>query len=663
MSRSAPEQSQINITRPKSPQKSWLKSLLAAHPTLFARLLALYKWLRALPRRQRRLLQQAAAGLTGTALLLSLARAPAGATNTINVVNGEVADIKNGKCSLIEAIINARAIGTGNMRDDCAPGNPSGPDTINLPTNGNFVLTAAHNDTYGDNGLPVIKGVVTINGNGSTIHRIESAPLFRILTVDATGSLTLNSTTISGGYFADDERYYGGGGILNKGQLTIQNSTIEDNISYYWDGGSSGGGISNYNILTIEGSTIHNNVAWGWIAGAGGGIYNYHNATLTIRNSKVTGNAAGGKYGSGGGIDNGGNLNITNSSILNNWADGTYIGEGGGLYNWGIATVTKSTLAGNHAIGFTHVGDYEDYSYGGYGGGIFNERNGALTVTNSTISNNEAGVKGGGIYNRNQMTISNSTIVANLKDGLFTSCKFQPAMTEVSRTILSGNTSNEAYLAYASDCTFGIVVDGFNIFGRSGNAGVNFPLGATDFIPTVGLNSIISPLGNNGGPTQTHALPPGSPAIDRAPNNQCNSAPVNGVDQRGSPRNSDGDNNPSSNECDIGAFERQSNNPTPTATKTPMSTPTSTTVPAATATPKPSRTPKPTRTPKASPTAEPTETPTNTPVPQVTNTPGPSPSFTPTSDATHIATAVPTVTPTPPLAAAYSAFVPLALDE
>ena len=56
-------------------------------------------------------------------------------------------------------------------------------------------------------------------------------------------------------------------------------------------------------------------------------------------------------------------------------------------------------------------------------------------------------------------------------------------------------------------------------------------------MPIVGLNAILSPLADNGGPTPTHALPAGSPALDRAPNASCTTAPVNGVDQRGQPRN------------------------------------------------------------------------------------------------------------------------------
>ncbi|RIK12525.1 MAG: hypothetical protein DCC51_16780, partial [Anaerolineae bacterium] len=68
---------------------------------------------------------------------------------------------------------------------------------------------------------------------------------------------------------------------------------------------------------------------------------------------------------------------------------------------------------------------------------------------------------------------------------------------------------------------------------------------------------------DNGGPTQTHALPANSPAIDRAPSADCLAAPVSGVDQRGQPRNLDGNGLPAADECDIGAFEAADGEPPP----------------------------------------------------------------------------------------------------
>ena len=95
------------------------------------------------------------------------------------------------------------------------------------------------------------------------------------------------------------------------------------------------------------------------------------------------------------------------------------------------------------------------------------------------------------------------------------------------------------------------------MFGTNGNAGVTgFTPGPTDIVPSVSLEQILGPLKNNGGPTQTHALVAGSPAIDAGDPNGCqdNSGALLQTDQRGFPRNVDG-NNDGTARCDIGAVE------------------------------------------------------------------------------------------------------------
>ena len=96
-----------------------------------------------------------------------------------------------------------------------------------------------------------------------------------------------------------------------------------------------------------------------------------------------------------------------------------------------------------------------------------------------------------------------------------------------------------------------------NLFGTNGNAGVTgFSPGPTDIVPSVSLAQILGPLKNNGGPTQTHALVAGSPAIDAGNPNGCrdNSGALLQTDQRGFPRNVDG-NGDGTARCDIGAVE------------------------------------------------------------------------------------------------------------
>ncbi|MEZ4519281.1 MAG: hypothetical protein R3C44_21475, partial [Chloroflexota bacterium] len=111
----------------------WLAAWLAKRPEVMARLAVVYwrarRWSAA---RRKRLTHGAAVTLAGAALLLALGSAPA-KEEAIMVVDGEVAIVENGKCSLIEAILNANDTTNGALYEDCAAGNPSGADTIVLP--------------------------------------------------------------------------------------------------------------------------------------------------------------------------------------------------------------------------------------------------------------------------------------------------------------------------------------------------------------------------------------------------------------------------------------------------------------------------------------------------------------------------------------------------
>jgi hypothetical protein len=214
----------------------------------------------------------------------------------------------------------------------------------------------------------------------------------------------------------------------------------------------------------------------------GGGIDN--SATLKVINCTLTGNSA--TY-NGGAIANerGGALTVTNSTLANNSA-----GYGGGIDNFGTLTVRTSTLSGNSAYG---------------GGGIFN--GGSLVVTDSTIAANSAAI-GGGIA-LGPLTLAN--------------------------TILAGNTAPTGPDVFATLTSLG-----YNLIGD--------PSDSSGFVATdlLGYNPLLAPLGNYGGPTQTMALLPGSPAIDAGSNNLL---PADlSTDQRGFARIVNGT-------VDIGAFE------------------------------------------------------------------------------------------------------------
>ena len=582
----------------------WLAGLMLRRDNrILPRFVCIYRELQQRPRRWRRLLRRRLAlTLTGAALLLALAGGPVATSvlaepidtsANIAVVDGEVAIIDNGQCSLMEAIINAQATQAGQMFNDCKAGKLNGPDTVSLPHGGSFELTADYDNRFGPTGLPVITAAVTIDGHGATIRRSDAAgtPGFRILAVDPDGDLTLRDTTISNGSIF--EPYYGGGGIFSRGALTVEGSTITDNYAYL------GGGIDAGQATLIDSVISDNEAYYGVITPGGGGI---KATTLVIENSTISGNQGG----QGGGVF-ADEATISGSRIVDNVAYEEYGAEGGGIRS-GILTLTDSVVAGNTAgggvdiggrgggvhmdsgtiSGSTISGNLADVGHDvtstrdsepGEGGGV--ATTGPVTIVNSTISDNEAN-EGGGLFARGETALTQSTLSGNSArtdtldsyghsrtvggegGGVLVVAESGTCGALTTRgSLISGNAAavqgREVFVDSENDCSATVVADAFNVFGCGGSSGlVGFTPGATDVVPSVGLSAILSPLADNGGTTQTNALPPGSPALDIVPDAQCAAAPVNGVDQRGEPRGAHGAGGASANECDAGSFELQS---------------------------------------------------------------------------------------------------------
>jgi len=251
---------------------------------------------------------------------------------------------------------------------------------------------------------------------------------------------------------------------------------------------SGGGGIYNHGVLTLEESKVLRNET---DTVGGGGIYNDGGGTLTVTNTTISDNSA--VDSSGGGINNSGTLTINDSTISDNAANWA-----GGIHNQGRATVINSTISGN-------LVDRQ-------GGGIYGIRSGgspySTTIISSTITNNTAIDRDGGLGN-----------------GPF----------DVVSTVIALNSGG--------DCSGGITSLGYNL-ASDGTCGLIQP---TD-LPAI--DPLVGPLQDNGGPTLTHALLSGSPAIDHIPTADCTDAngdPVT-TDQRGVAR-------PQGIGCDVGAFE------------------------------------------------------------------------------------------------------------
>lgn len=267
---------------------------------------------------------------------------------------------------------------------------------------------------------------------------------------------------------------------------------------------------------------------------------------LTIRHGVVTS----GTWSLGAGIFNGGNLMVMASTITGNLASAIClpispcIAGGGGIYNSGKLTLSTSTVAGNTAkAGFPahrfDVGTAE-------GGGIFNDK-GTMMMSNSTLVGNTVRPTsgfvhyyGGAISNKlGTAIISNSTLSANTSG--IASVYFGSTVT-LQNSIVSNNSG--------WNCGGNTMISkGYNL---SSDNTCNFS-GPGD------LNNhdpLLGPLQNNGGPTETMALLPGSPAIDGGNPAGCTDGlgHLLTTDQRGMPRPDKED----SAGCDMGAYESQS---------------------------------------------------------------------------------------------------------
>ncbi|HRQ13715.1 MAG TPA: right-handed parallel beta-helix repeat-containing protein, partial [Promineifilum sp.] len=254
--------------------------------------------------------------------------------------------------------------------------------------------------------------------------------------------------------------------------------------------------------------------------------------------------------------------------------------RGGAIYSLGILTIDNSTFSGNDAglnggaifsagptmtiTGSTFSGN-SAYSAGG---AIF-VSSGTTDITNSTISGNTAGY-GGGIFNDSYLAITNSTITDNTATGPYGGGLYDSGSATFVRSIVSGNSS--AIGGEEIDDFFGsLTVDEYNIFGFNGNDGITVGgPGASDIVPGAGVyvaDILDTTLTDNGGPTMTHNLVPGSPALDVTSDADCAAAPVNGLDQRGAARPFDvpGEGNDGADTCDIGAVEYGSAVPDDTA--------------------------------------------------------------------------------------------------
>jgi CSLREA domain-containing protein len=490
-------------------------------------------------------------------LLLLAALAPSatpGRAETSMIVSTTADELNdNGECSLREAV----RLANGTSTDPACGDDQGAPYSIVLADGETYTLSIAGSDEDdAATGDLDVRAQVTIGPAGDGAATVDGGGLDRVFQVHAGGDFTLRGITVTGGAAAAVTLDEGGGGIHNAGTLTLDRSSVTGNTvaggAFETDG--AGGGIYNAGSLTlIDSEVTQNRVADGFVEGPGGGIYSA-DGSLTLMDSVVSNNAASfGSSGGGivvagggatlnrsfvtgngawgaGGIDNSGEMALVNSQVDRN------SGGIGGVWNQGYMTISGTTIIGNES----------DHSSGT--GGITNT--GELHVFNSTISGNLAGAPyaPGGIAAGGTTTLTNVTISgnrANVQGG--TGGISSGPGTVVSNSIIAGNAGVFIEDGIGDDCAGSFITGGQNLIGDP----IGCSVGAGDIL---GADPLLGELADNGGPTLTHALLHGSPAIDAGDDTVCSADPVNNLDQRGfyRPQDGDGDGAPV---CDIGAFE------------------------------------------------------------------------------------------------------------
>ena len=285
----------------------------------------------------------------------------------------------------------------------------------------------------------------------------------------------------------------------------------------------------------------------------GGGkatVVSVSNATANVTLSQLTI-----QNGSPSGIYNFGTLALTNSTVRNNYiyknCANYCAGIGAGIRNVGMGSVTISntTIANNSIHIYCSPRNYP-HLCAAYGGGISNEGGGHVAIVNSTLSGNSVSGEMNGqpfgccgaifmsLDNQTSLTINNSTIAGNSATGSVGG--IVGVTTVISNSILANNLGG--------NCSGSMVSKGYNI-SSDGTCNFNGPGDLNNHDP------LLSPLQNNGGPTDTMALLPGSLAIDAGNPGGCTDGKGNllKTDQRGMPRPDKEDHAG----CDIGAFESQ----------------------------------------------------------------------------------------------------------
>jgi hypothetical protein len=320
-----------------------------------------------------------------------------------------------------------------------------------------------------------------------------------------------------------------------------------------------------YEPATIAGLHLDGGTAppGGEEGGMGGDIYSAE-ASLTLSDDLITGGTASAL---GGGVsDRDGPLVLRNSTVSGNQA-GMIAGVDAGGPGWAWA-IQNSTIAGNTATGYAggfsgeadQLGTIENSTISGNRAGaaagalLESFPGGHIVVRNSTVAGNVAATEAGGlevsIETNATATIEGSTIAGNRVesgDGGGIEVFGAPQLT-IGDSIVAGNSATGS--GPDIDSHQGAVSTAFSLLGGISSGGFGEAVPGSDLL---GVDPQLGPLADNGGPTETMALPPTSPAVNKGGGELT-------TDQRGDPRpvvypGVASSTAPGANGDDIGAYE------------------------------------------------------------------------------------------------------------
>jgi CSLREA domain-containing protein len=434
----------------------------------------------------------------------------------------------DGKISLREAIMAANT----NAAVFEAPAGSAGLDTIRFAPD----LAGKMINLNSELGPLTVTESLTLVGLGAkqlTISGNTNSRIFDLAPADASQKykVTLTGVTLTNGFTDSD----GGAAIhtasfTSTDSLTIRDCVLSHNQTANNSANDNDGGALRMDAgnLTIQNSTFSDN-----IAGGEGGAIRAHVDNLTIQDSTFSANTSNGQAGAMVlGTSKAGRFAIERATFEQNQA-----GSGGGGALWiddGVGTISQCTFSKNTA--------------GGEGGAIHIDEGPNVTIQNTTISANTsygAEKGGGGISNLGDLMLRNVTITGNRAKnsrggGILNSVGDTPGITTIVNTIVEGNfdLTGQNDLARGG----GKINAQFSLIQSPARA-----INGTDSHNIFGFAASLGPLQDNGGPTKTHELLPGSKALNAGSN-----ALVDGLttDQRGLPRIVD--------VVDMGAFEVQS---------------------------------------------------------------------------------------------------------